>query len=206
VPDPAALFADAATTVADLVTRLDADVWERPGLGVWDVRALVGHTSRSLVTVTTYFTKPATTARVRTAEDYYAVIASGEIPGTADEEAVAERGRQAGAQLGDDPAGAFAALVDPAVAIARAADPDDLVDTIAGGTRVGAYLPTRVFELVVHGLDISRATGVPVDFSPHVVADALGLATALAVRSGHAVPVLLALTGRAPLPAGFCVV
>jgi hypothetical protein len=206
VPDAAALFATAAETVADLVDRLDADVWDRAGLGVWDVRALVGHTSRSLITVTTYLDQPASTARVRTADEYYAVIASGEIPGSTDAEAVAERGRQAGAQLGDDPAAAFRALVGPAVATARAADPDAVVETITGGTRVGAYLPTRTFELVVHGLDIAAATGASVEFVPEAVIDSLGLAAVIAVRQGHGATVLRALTGRQALPDGFCVV
>jgi hypothetical protein len=32
---------------------LVADRWDRPGLGEWDVRALVGRTSRALLTVET---------------------------------------------------------------------------------------------------------------------------------------------------------
>ena len=50
--------------------------------------------------------------------------------------------------------------------MAEATDPDLVVHTIAGGMRVAAYLPTRTFELCVHGLDIAAATGVPVDL-PH---------------------------------------
>ena len=33
------------------------DRWERPGLGEWDIRALVGHTSRSLLTVEIYLAR-----------------------------------------------------------------------------------------------------------------------------------------------------
>ena len=36
------------------VARVPADEWDRPGLGEWSVRALVGHTSRALLTVETY--------------------------------------------------------------------------------------------------------------------------------------------------------
>ena len=36
------------------VDRIPADAWDGPGLGEWDLRALVGHASRSLVTVLTY--------------------------------------------------------------------------------------------------------------------------------------------------------
>lgn len=205
VKDSAALFADAAATVADLLDRLDPAAWDGPGLGEWDMRALVGHTSRSLVTVLTYLDRPAE-ERVGEAVEYYALIRAGAIPGTADPAAVVERGRQAGAQLGDDPAGAFRALVGPATAKVAEVGPDAVVETIAGGMRVDRYLTTRTFELVVHGLDIAAAAGEHVEFAPDVLGDALGLAAAVAVRLGDGVPVLLALTGRRPLPAGFCVV
>ena len=38
---------------------LVGDRWDAPGLGEWDVRALVGHTSRSLLTVEAYLGQPA---------------------------------------------------------------------------------------------------------------------------------------------------
>ena len=47
--------------------------------------------------------------------------------------------------------------------MAEGTDPDLVVHTIVGGMRVAAYLPTRTFELCVHGLDIAAATGIPVD-------------------------------------------
>jgi hypothetical protein len=55
-------FEEAAQAFVDLVGRVRGD-WDRPGLGVWDLRALVGHTARALVTVTTYLDRPAATAR-----------------------------------------------------------------------------------------------------------------------------------------------
>ena len=81
-----------------------------------------------------------------------------------------------------------------------------MVDTAAGGMRVSDYLPTRTFELTVHCLDIARATGL--DFVPpaEALADTLALASASALRQGHGVDVVLALTGRQPLPAGASVV
>ncbi|MCO1656514.1 maleylpyruvate isomerase N-terminal domain-containing protein [Pseudonocardia humida] len=206
MPDPAALFADAAATVADLLDRVAPDAWDGPGLGAWDLRALVGHTSRSLVTVITYLDGPAVEERVGSAAEYYALIKTGTIPGTADPEAIVERGRRAGAQLGDDPAAAFRALIGPATAKVAEVGPDTVVETIAGGMRVDRYLTTRTFELVVHGLDIAAATGGEVVFAPGVLSEALGMSAEVAVRLGEGEAVLLALTGRRPLPAGFCVV
>src|SRR3954467_4598703 len=86
-------------------TALVGDRWERPGLGDWDVRALVGHTSRSLLTVESYLAQPAATVEIASAADYYAAtsaMAAG--PG------VAARGVAAGAALGDDPATAVAGI------------------------------------------------------------------------------------------------
>ena len=149
--------------MADLVDAIPDTGWDGPGLGVWDLRALVGHTSRSLVTVVTYLGQPAAAEEVGTPEAYYAAIARA---GGANSAAVAERGRAAGAALGDDPAAAFRALlVDATAAVDGAAD-DDLLTTIVGGMRLAAYLPTRTFELAVHGADIAAATGLPVTFPP----------------------------------------
>jgi hypothetical protein len=200
---PRTTFLDAAATVADLVARIPPGAWDGPGLGVWDLRALVGHTSRSLITVTTYLAQRAPAVEVATPEAYYVAVARA---GGANREAVAERGRVAGTALGDDPATAFRTLlVDATAALDGAAD-DDVVPTIVGAMRVGSYLPTRTFELAVHGLDIAAATGLPVRFAPTVLAEAVTLAARVAVELGQGPPLLAALTGRAPLPSGFSMV
>ena len=51
-------YVAAARAVADLVRRIPPDAWDGPGLGEWSMRDLVGHTSRSLVTVIEYFARP----------------------------------------------------------------------------------------------------------------------------------------------------
>lgn len=78
--------------------------------------------------------------------------------------------------------------------------------TVFGGMRVAAYLPTRTFELCVHGLDIASAAGVPIDLPTAALEETCGLAVATAVRSGRGVDVLTAMTGRRDLPRGFSVV
>jgi hypothetical protein len=55
-----AAFEAAANAVVELVRTID-DGWDRPGLGAWDLQALVGHTSRSFLTVTSYLDQPAQT-------------------------------------------------------------------------------------------------------------------------------------------------
>ena len=73
--------------------------------------------------------------------------------------------------------------------------------------RLRQYLPTRTFELVVHGLDIARAAGLPnPGYSAGLLTAVLELAAAAAVLGGRGPELLLALTGRTGLPAGFSVV
>jgi hypothetical protein len=52
-------FRSAATAFADLVHAIPESGWDGTGLGDWDLRALVGHASRSLITVSTYLRAPA---------------------------------------------------------------------------------------------------------------------------------------------------
>jgi len=84
-------------------------------------------------------------------------------------------------------------------------DGTELVTTIAGGMRLGDYLPTRTFELAVHTADLATALGVPPEVPATAAAQALHVVADLAVADGLAGPLLLAATGRPGLPAGFSV-
>lgn len=176
---------------------------ERPGLGVWTVRDLIGHASRSFVTLESYLAAPAKpdAPTLVTPADYYAA-AMGSVAGTNPDE-VAQRGRDAGRALGDDPAGALGELT-ARVRELVAATPDDApVATPFGTMTLASYLPTRGFELTVHGLDLCRA--VDTTPAPGLVASspaALAFAVALA-GPDQAATALMALTGRGPLPEGF---
>lgn len=191
-----------ARAVADLVSRIPDNAWDGPGLGDWTVRDLVGHTSRSLVTVVEYFARPVQHEELTDPADYYVAIG----PLTADAAAITERGRQAGRNLGEDPAGRFTELVEEASAVVNRTDPDKVVHTIAGGMRAGAYLPTRTFELVVHGIDIAQATSLDLALPLEAIEQAAVLAARIAVRTHHGTDLLLTLTGRRPLPVGFSIV
>jgi hypothetical protein len=67
------------------------------------------------------------------------------------------------------------------------------------------YLPSRIFELAVHTLDIAAALPVTVTLPETVAAVALHLLADLAAQSAKAAAILLAATGRRPLPTGFSV-
>ena len=192
-------FADAAEWFVATTALVD-DRWAEPGLGEWDVRSLVGHTSRALLTVETYLGRPAEVVEVESAVGYYAAtraLAAG--PG------VADRGREAGEALGADPAEAVAAISARVLPVVTACDGTEVVTTIAGGMRLADYLPTRTFELVVHTADLAAAIGVPADVPPAPAAQAIDLMARLAVAGGLAGPLLRAATGREGLPPGFSV-
>ena len=199
-------YAAAARAVADVVAQIPDDRWDAAGLGDWNVRDLVGHTSRSLVTVIEYLARPVDEEALTSASAYLTAVAAALTDGSFDSADVAERGRQAGRDLGADPAARFRELVDEAVRVAERTDPELVVHTIVGGMRVASYLPTRTFELCVHGLDISLATGIALDLPAVAVEEAASLAAVAAVRHGRGPDLLLALTGRRALPEGFSVV
>jgi hypothetical protein len=192
-------FADAAQWFVR-TAALVGDRWDRAGLGEWDVRALVGHTSRSLLTVEMYLARPASTVEVASASDYFrATRAAAAGP------AVAARGRDAGDALGADPAAGVAEIAGRVLPLVDSRDGTELVTTIAGGMRLEDYLPTRTFELAVHTADLATAIGAPLDVPATAATQALQLIADLAVGDGLAGSLLLAATGRPGLPAGFSV-
>ena len=194
-------FEQATSYFLSRVESVRPEQWDRPGLGVWTVRDLVGHTTRALLTVESYLEQPAPdTIGLETATDYWlAALASPyAVP-----EQVAERGRQAGAALGPDPLAAVRQAVERVLPLVARTDDAQLLATPFGGMRLRDYLSTRAFELVVHSLDLATALGQPLEPPAESLSEALALAASLAARRGSGPAVLLALTGRASLPAGF---
>jgi len=192
-------FADAAEWFVDVVGGVD-DRWDLPGLGEWDIRALVGHASRSMLTVEAYLARPAAAVEVDSAIDYFRATSA-----AAAGSAVAARGRDAGVALGAEPAAAVRVIAARVVPLVDSQSGKELVTTIAGGMRLADYLPTRTFELVVHTADLAAAIGVPAEVPATAAALALGIIADLAVARGVAAPLLLAATGRPGLPPGFTV-
>jgi uncharacterized protein (TIGR03083 family) len=192
-------FADAAQWFVH-TTALVGDRWDSPGLGEWDVRALVGHTSRAFLTVETYLDRPAEAVEVGTATEYFRAASA-----AAADAAVAARGREAGSALGADPAGAVAQISARVLRLLDTTNGTELVTTSMGGMRLADYLPTRTFELAVHTSDLATALGEPPDAPASAATQALRIAADLAVADGSAGTLLLAVTGRSGLPSGFSV-
>lgn len=204
------VYLGAAAAFLELVRQVPESAWSRPALGEWDVRGLAGHASRALSTVENYLDAPATATAAALASGqrldgpvaYYLAVRDSMRP-----EAVAQRGRETGDALGKDPAEAVQDLVQRISILVRHTPGEALVATPAGTMTLIDYLPTRTFELAVHGLDLARAlaVGPPASLSPAIAAS-LELAGAIGARLPSAPELLLLLTGRAGLPEGLSVV
>jgi uncharacterized protein (TIGR03083 family) len=197
------LFFESAEAFVAMLGGIADDQWSQPGLGSWTVRSLAGHTARAILTVETYlFQEEPGDVTIPTAEAYYATM----YLEFTDPRAVEERGVEAGVWLGQEPVGQVAA----AIARTRAAiekEPVDRLLSIGGmGIRLNEYLRTRIFELVVHTIDLSRATGLAHSLPLAAISETATLAAGVAVQRGSGEDVLMALTGRSPLPVGFSVV
>lgn len=197
-----AVYLSATHGFLELVEQVPGTAWALPALGVWDVRGLVGHASRALTTVGSYLGGPETGKRVDGPVEYYLAVRGSTTP-----ESIAQRGRETGDALGIDPARAVREMVGRVTSLLGNTPDDALIASPAGTMVLIDYLPTRTFELAVHGLDLARALGVepPSSLMPAVAAS-LELAGAIGARLPTAPELLLLLTGRSGLPGPLSVV
>ncbi len=192
-------YTEASAWFVATVARV-GERWTSPGLGEWDVRALVGHTSRALLTVEAGLANPPQDLAVLTPAGYFQgarTMTSGP--------AVAQRGRDAGQDLGADPVAAVGGIVARVLPLLDGLDGTEPVRTAVGGMRIADYLPTRVFELTVHTADLTAALGGAEEPPSRPAALSLALIAELAIADGNAATLLLATTGRIALPTGFSV-
>ena len=188
--DSVTAFRDASRFLVEAVRAVPDSAWESPGLGNWTVRELVAHANRGHTTVEEYLLRPQRP----------------QPPGSPyfSDEAIAARGRDAVRGLGDDPAGAVAAASTAVIALIEQSPPDAEIGSPAGTMTLAQVLPSRIAELTIHGLDIVRAVGADLPAPPTALrASLVVVAQRAAGRSGQ--DVLLALSGRGQLPAGYSV-
>jgi uncharacterized protein (TIGR03083 family) len=197
--DPIAVrsaFEDAATTFVATVEAVGDEQWEAPSaIGDWSVRELTAHTLRAFTTIETYLgAEPVVDRVMADAGEYYRVVLADPVVHSA----VAQRGRDAARHL-TDPVGETEATAARVLAVVASTLDDEPVNTFAGQIAFSEYLASRTVELGVHTLDLQRATGQPCQLPSSTATLLLQVLTSLA----DPVPVLLALTGRQPLPSSF---
>ena len=157
-------------------------------LGVWKVRDLIGHTSRAIALVETYATEGTTRCGFGTAEE------------------IAERGRQAGQELGSNLVATLNTLADRVLSLVERLPDDYLLHTPGGMRELSGYLPTRVTELTIHTLDLAQALGIEAEPPEECIRVTLYSLSDCAIGQRVGTEVAFALTGRTPLPSGFTVV
>ncbi len=188
-------YKQAARFFVETVARVRPGQWDDVGLGEWNVRDLVGHTSRSLTRIEEFCAQPAEQATVLSAAEHY------RLP--ADNDEIAARGREAGAELGDDPAAAVRTAADRVLPLLDGFSEDMFISYPNGSIRLGDYLETRVVELTVHTLDLANAIGADAEAPDEALSVTLHLLADLAVASGQGAALALAATGRGLLPDRF---
>lgn len=195
-------FVDATRFVLGVLEELTEDQWALPGIGEWSIRELAVHTVRAGSTLTTYAAAKAVGDRDAFGPvDYYmAVLADPEV-----HKGVSERARTQAAGI-EIPIAEYArGVFAEAEQVLERTPADHLLATPVCNIRMVDYLPTRVVELVVHGIDLSVATDRIADVPPEAMELTLEVLAALTLRRQDVVdPVRLvrALTGRGTLVEG----
>ncbi|MDO8391590.1 MAG: maleylpyruvate isomerase N-terminal domain-containing protein [Actinomycetota bacterium] len=189
-------FEEGGVTLLRTLRAITPDLWDRHGaLGEWTVRELAAHALRAFVTVEGYLMAEPTVDRVLAdSTEYYATV----LADPSVHQGVAARGRQAARQL-LDPVGEAEAVIGQAAARVAATADDEPVNTFAGQMTLIEYLATRVVEVGVHTLDLQRATGQ----LPELHADTSAVVLSVVTQLASPVQLILALTGRQPLAAGY---
>ena len=192
-------YRQAVALFMDVAAQVRPEQWDAPALGEWSVLDLVGHASRSITRVEEFGARRAPAVDVPSAAAHYR-RSLGRPNANAQ---VAERGREAGRTLGADPLAAMREDWARAEQVLNATAEDEIIAYDNGGILFRDYLETRVFELVIHALDLANAVGVEAEPPRDALAVALRTLADLALESGRGAQLALAATGRGPLPDGF---
>jgi len=194
-------YEQAAAWFVERVAAVVVDQWQQPGLGEWTVRELVAHGARSFKLVIDYLdaglaasdNELAGRGPVAFWETVFASAGDDAASRAQLASQVADRARADAVALGDDPVRAVWAMADAALNRLATTNDDAIVTSRFGSFTLCDYLPSRVMELVVHGLDVCRATDQPAE--PPAVA--LATTRDALVRFADPVRLVLSMTGRA---------
>ena len=194
-------YLQAVTYFADTVAKIGPNQWDDSALGVWSVRDLVGHVSRAITRIEEFGQQSADKVDVASAAQHYHVSLA---PDGADD-AIAESGREAGVELGDDPSSMIADAIATMRPVLDSTPGDTVVAYTNGGIVFDHYLETRILELTVHTLDLQTALGLEDKPPREALLATLHLLAELAADSGYGGQLALLATGRGVIPDRFSV-
>ncbi|MCH7622101.1 MAG: maleylpyruvate isomerase N-terminal domain-containing protein [Chloroflexi bacterium] len=160
----------------------------------------MGHTGRALTTLESYSANPASQVTLHRPVDYLTqALDSLANPS----QVVAQRGKEAGQALGNDPKEAIGETAHRVLTLVDQLPDSLIIGLPIGGIRLIDYLPSRVMELTIHTLDLAAALELRIQPPPPALTVTLRLLADLATETTQGGDVALALAGRQPLPEGF---
>jgi uncharacterized protein (TIGR03083 family) len=188
---------DALAGVLAAMTSADLDRPTR--LGDWTVQQLVAHLVRGVDRLPTYVAAPEPPDTTTDWLDYWSRAAE------SDPRSISDRAKEFASSINGRPVlEVWRRTVTDALTVAEGTPRDRRLHTPFGGIRLDHYLPTRVLEVTVHGLDLRAALGLEEVATPY----ALEVTTAVLVGlldgpvpadlDEDPVGFILAATGRRP--------
>lgn len=145
---------DALAPVLDGLTADDLSAPTR--LPEWDVQVLVAHLVRGVDRIRAYLTETLPDDPQLTWTSYFTTAMEVADPGD-----VSERARAFAAGINDRPVpDVWRAVTAEALRLGAIAPDDRAITTPFGTLRIDHYLPSRVLEVTVHGLDLRDALGL----------------------------------------------
>lgn len=189
--ETAAAYRAASHWWRSLVGGVDDHQWDLHALGEWNVRELVAHGARAFKTVSEYVEgEVKDPTRIDTAAEYFRIVLAEQTPHVH----IANRARTEAGQHTDWVSATDQAWASAELVVGNVPGDTDL-HLFVGEMRLDQYLATRVVELVVHGMDLSEAIGIP--SPPPIAAGRVALDVLLDLSSPEDVgSVLRLLSGR----------
>jgi mycothiol maleylpyruvate isomerase-like protein len=193
-------FAAATSMFEDTVRAIVPPQLSEPGLGEWTVLQLLAHACRAFLTIEQTLSAVDETSPLLPDTVSYFRVALDQNP--AIHAQIAARALDTVPALGAQPLTGALDIARRGQAVVEATPDDAPVAHFAGRLRFIDYLPSRIVELVLHTLDLQRATYQTLRAAPGALPITLNILAALADRA-DAIALALAMTGRGELPNDF---
>lgn len=170
-----ALRAETQALTPILATMRSGELSRATRLPGWDVQVLAAHLVRGVDRIRAYLTETLPDEAELTWTSYFTTAMTSTTPRD-----VSERARAFAASINDRAVvDVWQVTVDEALRLAAIAHPARYLQSPFGSLRLDHYLPSRVLEVTVHGLDLRAALGLEEVATPPGLAVTVALLEAL---------------------------